>query len=53
MALYTALESEFKLGGLIGFSGYLLSKVEIKNPNLRILLLHGEKDNEIPWEFAK
>ena len=53
MALYTALDSKHQLGGVIGLSGFLLSKVEIKNPDLRILLLHGEKDNEIPWEFAK
>ena len=53
MALHVALEHEHKLGGVVGYSGFLFPQTDVKQSGLDILLTHGEFDPLIQFEIAK
>ena len=54
MALYAGLGFEKTLGGIIGWSGYLIpmTKENDTNSNIRILLSHGTLDEVIPIKLT-
>ena len=54
MALHTGLEFDKPLGGIIGWSGYLLpiTKINVANVNTPIFLANGLKDPTVPFMLA-
>jgi len=55
MALKCGLEYPKELGGILSYSGFLLSitKLMKKNKNIPILISHGKLDYIINWQKAK
>ena len=55
MALYIALATSFKIGGVIVCSGFLFPQMEIneENKDIKIFIGHGTEDNVIGYNIAK
>ena len=58
MALHTALQSQYDLGGVISIAGFLSKSALPKNimnriPSTPILLLHGKNDNIVPFTSSE
>ena len=53
MSLHIALEHENKLGGVLGFSGFLPFQTKANHDALDMLLLHGEEDPMINHKVAE
>jgi len=55
VALYSALTSSTKFGGAVSIGGYLPEddKLEVDRKEMKVQLLHSEKDNFIPVRLAR
>ena len=52
MSLLIGLENEKELGGVFALSGFCFAETQIKQPNLRMLVTHGDEDQMIKFKEA-
>ena len=53
MTYHVAFSLKKKLGGIIGYAGYLFDITEDAPEDLKILVIHGAADTLRPWEECK
>jgi phospholipase/carboxylesterase len=53
LSLYLSLSSHVAYKAVIGFSGRLFVPKEVENTNTPVCLIHGEKDDIVPFQSIK
>jgi len=53
MSLHIGLEHKRKLGGIIALSGFLFEETKINQPDLNVLITHGDDDSMLPYKQSE